>query len=49
AKDRQKKRGTTKGIRVDEEGDAFFEEEAKKVEYVEQEHCHADKVSQLTK
>lgn len=28
AKDRQKKR-TTKGIRVDEEGDAFFEDEVK--------------------
>ncbi|GKB16043.1 NEDD8-activating enzyme E1 regulatory subunit AXR1-like protein, partial [Tanacetum coccineum] len=31
AKDRQKERGTTKGIRVDEEGDAFFEKDAKKL------------------
>ncbi|XP_076893172.1 chromatin-remodeling ATPase INO80-like [Bidens hawaiensis] len=29
AKDRQKKRGTTKGIRIDEEGDACFEDVAK--------------------
>lgn len=29
AKDRQKKKGATKGIRIDEEGDAFFEDVAK--------------------
>ncbi|GJZ55358.1 hypothetical protein Tco_0610551 [Tanacetum coccineum] len=44
-----KEEGNNKSIKVDEEGDAFFKEEAIKAEYVEQEHCHADKVSQLTK
>ncbi|GKB30012.1 NEDD8-activating enzyme E1 regulatory subunit AXR1-like protein, partial [Tanacetum coccineum] len=38
-----KEEGNNKSIKVDEEGDAFFKEEAIKAEYVEQEHCHADK------